>query len=589
MNDGQGELLAEFRRITTLFISLPSLTTSSADPQQHASGLAELSSLVCIIMSLLLSSRGEVRQLITDDKGTVLIGVFGLSAQSNLGLRAVKCAADICESVRVRAAMIAQQGPLAKTGIMHRQAYRVNIGITTGTVFCGSIGTYDRCEYTFIGDKVNTAARLMVANTMNTIKGMCGIYADEETMKTLQLSSASRINNLFDPTTPMQPSATSSAVIVSNAASASSSSSLIGSDVVSASVGTTHVKYGLVLQRQAALTLKGKKNPFPVWSVNTATAKQISSMNRQTNAATGTVVSSTYLQQLHDERHRSSSGRLLTSGSGSSTPATADQHAGVLRGAAKMHFGLYHRCDIVHKLHTHSHHHQQQHQSDSQQLIPMIVGRSVEKQLIIIRMIAACLNNGLACRRHRRKQAAQMAKQQLYNKHKRRKGGSSGASTVTGDDEESRALRAAAAAAQKLDSTKPVSHGIIFIDSIPGFGKSALLAALIQQCTMPHTYQNPEEPRKTLAMESDEEEEENDAGGQKPGISRQSSAGLPAARPRSFTHDTTCVQSRVLSPVLHLLPPLLPRPLPFFVFFIVLLILFFIFVLSHLLVSLIIL
>ena len=43
------------------------------------------------------------------------------------------------------------------------EALRVAIGVTSGTAFCGCVGTQKRCEYSVMGPSVNLAARLMSA------------------------------------------------------------------------------------------------------------------------------------------------------------------------------------------------------------------------------------------------------------------------------------------------------------------------------------------------------------------------------------------------------------------------------------------
>ena len=47
------------------------------------------------------------------------------------------------------------------------------VGITSGVVFCGLIGTIVRREYTVLGDAVNLAARLMVAARQNQKGVLC--------------------------------------------------------------------------------------------------------------------------------------------------------------------------------------------------------------------------------------------------------------------------------------------------------------------------------------------------------------------------------------------------------------------------------
>jgi hypothetical protein len=53
----------------------------------------------------------------------------------------------------------------------------VRVGVTTGTVFAGSVGNAERGEYTFYGETVNMAARLMTSES-NT-----SVLVDEHTMR----------------------------------------------------------------------------------------------------------------------------------------------------------------------------------------------------------------------------------------------------------------------------------------------------------------------------------------------------------------------------------------------------------------------
>ena len=39
--------------------------------------------------------------------------------------------------------------------------HRCSIGLTTGNVYCGNVGSINRRDYVGIGDTVNLAARLM--------------------------------------------------------------------------------------------------------------------------------------------------------------------------------------------------------------------------------------------------------------------------------------------------------------------------------------------------------------------------------------------------------------------------------------------
>jgi class 3 adenylate cyclase/tetratricopeptide (TPR) repeat protein len=137
---GQTHWLAELRRITVLFASLPDL-------EYPPNGSLELvQQAIQAMQQAIYQYEGSVRQFIKDDKGSVLIGAFGLPPLAH---------EDNAE--RALLAGLAMRENLLKLGLTSA------IGITTGCVYCGSVGGEGRCEYTMIGDIVNLAARLMGA------------------------------------------------------------------------------------------------------------------------------------------------------------------------------------------------------------------------------------------------------------------------------------------------------------------------------------------------------------------------------------------------------------------------------------------
>ncbi len=89
---------------------------------------------------------GSINKLSVDDKGISMLAALGLPPLSHEDdpLRGVKAAMDI----------------QAALGAMN---LRSSIGVTTGRVYCGIVGSATRREYTIMGDSVNLAARLMGA------------------------------------------------------------------------------------------------------------------------------------------------------------------------------------------------------------------------------------------------------------------------------------------------------------------------------------------------------------------------------------------------------------------------------------------
>jgi class 3 adenylate cyclase len=146
----QSAWLAEWRRLTVLFLNLPEV--------RPATPLAVLQTAVQSLQEGLYRYEGSLNKLSVDDKGVTLVAAFGLPPLAHED--------DAHRGVR---AALEWQARLARLG------WRGSIGITTGRVFCGIVGCATRCEYTIVGSHANLAARLMQAAGP-------GILCDEQTV-----------------------------------------------------------------------------------------------------------------------------------------------------------------------------------------------------------------------------------------------------------------------------------------------------------------------------------------------------------------------------------------------------------------------
>ena len=129
---------SELREVTTVFVKL-----DSYDPVLHTD-LTVLQPFVLLAQKLLALSGGVLRQFLVDDKGCVLIGLWGVpsASHSNNSHRAVVFSATLVKAARLI-------------------GHTCSIGVTTGNAFCGTIGSILRRDYVAMGDCVNMAARLM--------------------------------------------------------------------------------------------------------------------------------------------------------------------------------------------------------------------------------------------------------------------------------------------------------------------------------------------------------------------------------------------------------------------------------------------
>jgi class 3 adenylate cyclase/tetratricopeptide (TPR) repeat protein len=140
LDAGQTEWLSELRQASVLFINLSGLALSSPNPWE------EVRAAITTLQTTLYRFEGSFNKLSIDEKGLTLVAGLGFPPLSH---------GD--DPARALQAGLEMQRRLQEMGI------RAAIGITTGRVYCGEIGSPRRREYTVIGDKVNLAARLMQA------------------------------------------------------------------------------------------------------------------------------------------------------------------------------------------------------------------------------------------------------------------------------------------------------------------------------------------------------------------------------------------------------------------------------------------
>lgn len=164
---------------TVMFFDIRNFTALCENIAPHQ--VAELLNMIFTdLTDLIFAHHGSVNKYI----GDAIFATFGApTSEGNDALNAVKCAFAIRETI----ALINQMRP-----DFLREDLRFGIGIATGKVFAGTVGSFRRLEYTVLGDVVNVASRLeamnKITNTAILVDG--GTFAaigDEVECRSLRL------------------------------------------------------------------------------------------------------------------------------------------------------------------------------------------------------------------------------------------------------------------------------------------------------------------------------------------------------------------------------------------------------------------
>jgi len=146
MENGTLQYVNEIRNVSVIFVCVGGVDVSTGRGAKIAQDL------MSSVQSACFEQEGAVNKFLVDDKGLLFLCVFGTPPMVHTDdpLRAVNASFGIIQA-------------LVRLGLVG------NIGVSTGRVFCGLVGSSARQEYTTLGDSVNLAARFMQTASPNTV------------------------------------------------------------------------------------------------------------------------------------------------------------------------------------------------------------------------------------------------------------------------------------------------------------------------------------------------------------------------------------------------------------------------------------
>lgn len=144
---GQIDLGGDAREVTVVFFDIRGFTEWSRSLPPRVL-VDELNAFLSDMVDVVFEHRGTVNKFI----GDAVLAVFGAPISEDDDVqRAVRCADSLRDRLSAHNERRSQSGA---------RSLRIGIGIASGEVVAGNVGSHRRLEYTVIGDPVNRAARL---------------------------------------------------------------------------------------------------------------------------------------------------------------------------------------------------------------------------------------------------------------------------------------------------------------------------------------------------------------------------------------------------------------------------------------------
>ena len=167
--------------VTVLFVDIRNFTgiSEQLSPSDVTAILNEYFSVIEPII-------GKYHGVINKYLGDGALAIFGEPIKDdNHAINAVLCANEILCAVQTLKNKMLNEG---------KPRLEVGLGINTGEVFAGNIGTEERLEYTIIGDNVNLAYRIESYNRILKTQFLISEYTYEYVKNIVDVVKLSQVN-----------------------------------------------------------------------------------------------------------------------------------------------------------------------------------------------------------------------------------------------------------------------------------------------------------------------------------------------------------------------------------------------------------
>jgi adenylate cyclase len=132
--------------VTVLFADIRSFT-AIAERMAAEDLVAMLNSFFDVMADIIFANNGVLDKFVGDQ----IVAVFGLLTTTDAERNAVKASIEMQRATEQLMMTWKEQGKIT---------FGIGIGINTGTVLVGNVGSRTRMDYTVMGDCVNVSARL---------------------------------------------------------------------------------------------------------------------------------------------------------------------------------------------------------------------------------------------------------------------------------------------------------------------------------------------------------------------------------------------------------------------------------------------